>query len=78
MSNEEHLIENALCMLEKGKELKDFMLAPVNVMMLSQSGLTSDQVWRMAVHIYYTFRPDWIEEGRQEMVQRYGYMPPEE
>lgn len=63
MSNAEHLIENALCMIKEGKTQKDFMFSPVNSMMLSQEEMTSEQVWRMAAHIYYSFRPEWIEEG---------------
>lgn len=78
MSNAEHLIENAIHELEAGHDLDDFKALWHTKTMCEQTGIKPEDIWLMAVHVVFVLKQDWIEEGRQEMIDRYGYEPPEE
>ena len=78
MSNAEHLIENAICDFVRNNSFDWFHSAPHNKKMAEAVGISLDDVEAMAIHIIYAFKEDWIEQGRQEMVGKYGYAPPEE
>lgn len=54
MLNEEHLIENALVTLERNGDFEDFDI-PLNQEMAESVGITLDQVWGMAVHVFTAF-----------------------
>ena len=60
MSNEEHLIENAVCCLERGGEYEDFADAKHNREMAKMSGIDLRQVWSMAIYVIDTLKRKWV------------------
>ena len=62
MSNEEHLIENAVCCLERGQEYADFADAKHNRAMAEASRIDLGQVWRMAIYVVYTLKHEWVSD----------------
>lgn len=63
MSNEEHLIENALTFLATSSNPREALNNKRDMMMADQIGITLDQVWLMAQHIFYTMKPIWEQEA---------------
>lgn len=78
MSNAEHLIENAIMNYEKLGNFDIFLKSVYNREMADAIGISLDDVTAMAMHIIWAFKQDWIQQGREEMIKRYGYDPPEE
>jgi len=78
MSNAEHLIENAICDFEENGSFECFLSSEHNRRMAKAVGISLEDVESMAIHIIYAFKEDWIEQGRQEMIGKYGYALPEE
>ena len=78
MSNAEHLIENAIGCYEEQGNFDIFLKSKYNKEMASAVGISLDDVTAMAIHIIWAFKQDWIQQGREEMIKRYGYDPPEE
>lgn len=62
MSNEEHLIENAVCCLERGQSYEDFANATHNKEMAEICRIDLIQVWLMAVYTVYTLKPEWVSD----------------
>lgn len=62
MSNEEHLIENAVSCIEREKEYEDFANAKHNIEMSKVSNIDLRQVWTMAIHVVYTLKEIWVSD----------------
>ena len=62
MSNEAHLIENAVCCLERGGEYEDFADALYNRKMAEACRIDLIQVWLMAVYVVYNLKPGWVSD----------------
>ena len=62
MSNEEHLIENAVFCIERGQNYEDFAYAKHNREMAKWSKINLEQVWRMAIHVVYTLKESWVSD----------------
>lgn len=62
MSNEAHLIENAVCCLERGGEYEDFANAKHNIEMAKWSKMDLKQVWLMAIHVVCTLKQIWVSD----------------
>ena len=60
MSNEEHLIENAVCCLERGGKYEDFADALYNRDMAKASKIGLRQVWDMAIYVVATLKREWV------------------
>ena len=60
MSNEEHLIENAVCCIERGGNYEYFADALYNRDMAKASKIDLRQVWNMAVYVVYTLKHEWV------------------
>lgn len=78
MSNAEHLIENAIMDFERDGNFDKFLRGKHNKAMADAVGIALNDVTAMAIHIIYAFKQDWIQQGREEMIDRYGYEPPDE
>ena len=77
MSNIEHLIENAICAIEKNKEYEDWLSAWQQKAMLKEVKSDPWEIWQMAIYCYYTYRQSIIEETEDELEKKYGYKLPE-
>lgn len=69
MLNAEHLLENAICELEKyevHEAYKQFMESPCNIELAENAGIRLDDVWVMAVYCCATLRQDWKEKWEDE------------
>ncbi len=69
MLNIEHLIENAVCDLEKyevQEAYKQFIESPCNIELAEGTGIRLDDVWVMAVYCTTTLRQDWKEKWEDE------------
>lgn len=62
MSNEEHLIENAVFCIERGQNYEDFADAKHNREMAKWSKINLEQVWRMAIHVVCTLKESWVSD----------------
>ena len=62
MSNAEHLIENAVCCLERGQSYEDFADAKYNREMAEACRIDLIQVWLMAVYVVYNLKPHWVSD----------------
>ena len=62
MSNEEHLIENAVFCIERGGKYEDFAGAKINIEMAKYSKIDLKQVWRMAIHVVCTLKESWVSD----------------
>lgn len=63
MSNEEHLIEHALGFLERSDNPREALDNKNDREMAEAVGITLDQVWLMAQHVFYAIKPDWEEKA---------------
>lgn len=59
MTNEEHLIENALMHLEKDKTYDDYCEDKTNVSLMYLTGINLRQVWDMAQYVMYSYIPEY-------------------
>ena len=69
MLNVEHLLENAICDLEKyevHEAYRQFIESPCNIEMAEGTGIRLDDVWVMAVYCNTTLRQDWKEKWEKE------------
>lgn len=55
MSNAEHLIENAITCLQESKTFEDFLAIWHTPIMCGLVGISPEDVWKMAMHVYYEF-----------------------
>lgn len=55
MSNAEHLIENAICTIERGESFEDFAADSHNQIMSETDGVKLESVWDMAQYVIYTY-----------------------
>ncbi len=62
MSNEEHLIENAVSCIERREQYEDFANAKHNREMAKVSNINLRQVWRMAIHVVCTLKESWVSD----------------
>ena len=73
MTNAEHLIENAICNMENGKDFEYFSSQKHNKLMSEMSNINLSSVWEMAQHIVWSLKPAWLSDKELEMENRYGY-----
>ena len=73
MSNTEHLIENAIVCLEENKSYEDFISADVNERMLKLVKSPPEEIWDMAIYVYYTYRESIIWKTEDKLEKAYGY-----
>ena len=64
MSSAEHLIENLIMGMKRGRDPDDILEDPCNVSNLGNSSLTADDAVRIACHVVYSlyegrFPPDY-------------------
>ena len=76
MSNTEHLIENAIVCLEEKKSYEDFIDTDVNKRMFKLVKSPPEEIWDMAIYVYYTYRESIVWKTEDELVKRYGYLVP--
>lgn len=62
MLYEEHLIENAICMLEENKDYKDFAGNQYNIEMAQAVNMDLEQVWTMAIYVMCTLMPILVSD----------------
>ena len=77
MSNAEHLIENALCCIEEDKDFKFFKDMTVNKEMFKYIKATPEEIWDIAIYVYYTYKPYIESDLIEEVEKKYGYQVPE-
>ena len=77
MSNIEHLIENAIFCLEHDKTFEDFLEYKFNSEMLKLVKSLAEEIWEMAIYVYYPYRESVIWETEERMEKAYGYKLPE-
>lgn len=73
MMNVEHLLENAICDLEKyevHEAYRQFIESPCNIEMAEGTGIRLDDVWVMAVYCDTTLRQGWKEKWKKEAERR--------
>ena len=73
MTNAEHLIENAICCLERGESFEEFASQQHNIDMAAMQKINLEDVWLMAIHVVYTLKQHWLWEKEDEMISAYGY-----
>jgi len=73
MSNVEHLIENAIVCMEENKSYDDFINADVNKRMLELVKSPPEEIWEMAIYVYYTYREVVVWETEDKLEKAYGY-----
>lgn len=73
MSNCEHLIENAICCIERHGSFEDFCRSKVNKEMSKMEDVTLAQVWQMAIYVYYTYRPVYKNKIMKELEDEWGF-----
>ena len=73
MTHAEHLIENAIIEMEESKGFEHFASQKHNKLMSELTGIKLSDVWAMAQHVVYSFKPGWLSDKEQEMEDRYGY-----
>lgn len=56
MSNAEHLVENVIFGMKRGKEIDDILKEPINIAMLNDehTSISADEVVRIACHVVYS------------------------
>ena len=54
MSNAEHLIENAIFAIKRGRDLEEELDKGINKMMLDATGMSKEDVIGMANHVVYS------------------------
>ena len=62
MSNCEHLIENAIVCMEKGKTYADFSDDYYNRLMSAQCDIALQDIWSMASYVVFTLKPSWVSD----------------
>ena len=68
MTNAEHLLENAVCLLEEHdpyRAYKLFIDSRKNVEMAALARIPLDVVWEMAMYCHTTLRWEWVN-GHEE------------
>lgn len=73
MSNVEHLIENAIHFIETSDNPYEALHNKRDIDQAKAAGVSLNDIWLIAQHVYYTLRPEWIEQGRQEIITKHGY-----
>ena len=73
MTNSEHLIENAICCLERGESFEIFSSRKFNIDMAEMQKINLEDVWLMAQYVVYTLKEHWLWQKEDEMVAAYGY-----
>jgi hypothetical protein len=73
MTNAEHLIENAVCCLERKESFEIFSSQQHNIDMAEMQKINLEDVWLMAIHVVYTLKQHWLWQKEDEMVAAYGY-----
>ena len=73
MSNAEHLIENAIVCMEENKSYDDFISADVNKRMFEFVKSPPEEIWEMAIYVYYTYRESVTWETEDKLEKAYGY-----
>lgn len=58
----EHLIENAISILEQNKDYGDFAGDKYNIEMAQDVNIDLEQIWTMAVYVVCTVRPIWVSD----------------
>lgn len=61
MSNAEHLIENAICLIESGKNFDAFSQNERNQTMANQTGIALQAVWEMANYVVFTYAQSLLD-----------------
>lgn len=56
MSKAEHLIENAICCIEKDNPSEYFLEADYNIEMAKELDISLDVVYEMAMYVCYTYK----------------------
>ena len=73
MTNAEHLIENAICCLERNESFEVFSSQKFNIDMAEMQKINLRDVWDMANYVVYGLKPFWLWQKEDEMVAAYGY-----
>ena len=77
MSNVEHLIENAICVLERGKDYDYWMDMWQTKEQLKYVKSPPEEIWEMAVYCCFTYKDSVAWKTEDEIVAKYGYPIPE-
>lgn len=73
MSNIEHLIENALVNIENKYPHEDFFDAKHNIEMAKACNINLEDVYEMAIYVYYTYIPSIRWNLEKKLRKEYGY-----
>ena len=72
MSNQEHLLENAVSATENGKK-DEFLNSRVNKEMSEETGIKLEDVLQMAQWVVYTYKPCVEQDVKDSLYKEYGY-----
>ena len=77
MTTSEHLIENAICFIEKHNNdencYENFMGNKLIQEQAKFVGISMEDIWLIAQYVYYTYIPYIRNKVEDEMIKRYGY-----
>ena len=74
MSIAEHLIENALCSMEKGNtNYEDFSKDKLLQEQSKELNIDLHTLWQMCSYILYTYKPSLCEKLEDKIIKDYGY-----
>lgn len=74
MSIAEHLIENALCNIERNEcNYKTFMEDKLLQAQSKELNISLDVVWSMCQYILYTYKTSLCEKLETKIIKDYGY-----
>ena len=71
MSSEEHLIENLIFGMKRGREPWSILADPCNIMNLSYTSLTAEDAVRIACHVVYTLYDGKFPRGVDDPYTHY-------
>lgn len=73
MTKIEHLLENAIVEIENGLGYDSWRKDPVNKIMLKEVTALPEEIWAMAVYVYFDYKPYIETITRDEIEKEYGY-----
>ena len=73
MTNCEHLIENALCVIGAGYSYECFSNKKYNTEMAKIENISLEQIWQMAIYVYYTYTPSCKENIIYDLENKLGF-----
>lgn len=73
MSSAEHLIENLILGMKRGRDIDDILAEPCNVYNLSDTSLTAEDAVRIACHVVYTLYDGKFPRGVEDKYTNFDH-----